>query len=83
MKELLRILNLISRVLSSKNDEDYRSAGACPPLTLHSEGQALALRVGMPFFFVARGPVPRDRSARDNPGEGQPSPYGESGGVSL
>ena len=40
----------------------FRSAGACPPRTLDcadaGEGQALALRCGVPFFFVVRGPVP-------------------------
>ena len=39
----------------------YRSAGACPPQSWHGEGQALALRCGVAFFVVARGPVPRDR----------------------
>ena len=44
-----------------------RSAGACPPRSVHGEGQALALRCGVTFFTVtvpdtvARGPVPRDR----------------------
>ena len=41
-----------------------RSAGACPPRSLDcadtGEGQALALREGVAFFIVARGPVPRD-----------------------
>ena len=52
----------------------HRSAGACPPRSLHGEGlndgegQALALRRRGPFFTVARGPVPRERSrARDRP----------------
>ena len=72
------ILNLISRLLSSKDDEDYRSAGACPPRTLgrsnDGEGQVFPPPYGerdAVFFTVARGPVPRDLSARDNPGEGQ------------
>ena len=40
----------------------YRSAGACPPRSLHGEGQALALRANRRYrLTVARGPVPRDR----------------------
>ena len=69
------ILNLISRLLSSKDDEDYRSAGACPPRTLErsngGERNPLACACGMrgpsPYGerggvspTVARGPVPRE-----------------------
>ena len=40
----------------------HRSAGACPPRALgcarDGEGQALALRCGVAFFFVARGLSP-------------------------
>ena len=34
-----------------------RSAGACPPRSLHGEGQALALREGAAFFYPSAGPV--------------------------
>ena len=48
MKKVLMTLNLILRLLSSKEDEDYRSAGACPPRVSEtandSEGQALVLQ---------------------------------------
>ena len=45
-----------------KNRYFFRSAGACPPRSLHGEGQALALRANRRYrLTVARGPVPRDR----------------------
>ena len=40
------------------------------------EGQALALRCRTPFFFVSRGPVPRDRWIARMLARDRPSPYG-------
>ena len=73
------ILNLISRLLSSKKDEDYRSAGACPPRVSEAandgEGNlacACGMRgpkpyeEGMPFFHRSAGACP----PRTLPGEG-------------
>ncbi len=55
-------ISLPVRAQASPNYGRECSAGACPSRSWHGEGQALALRCGVAFFFVARGPVPRDRS---------------------
>ena len=69
-----------SSVGASSLSQLSRSAGACPPRSFgnpqHGEGQALALRYRVPFFFVARGPVPRDRWVIRGMARDRPSPYG-------
>ena len=41
----------------------FRSAGACPPRSVHGEGQALALREEAAFFSPQRGSLSPRRGA--------------------
>ena len=62
---------------------NHRSAGACPPRSLDlcsmARDRPSPYGVRHPFFTVARGPVPRDRSVDRSMARDRPSPYGKGG----
>ena len=49
---------LLEGIGPTKGTVFYRSAGACPPRSQHSEGQALALREEEAFFNRSAGACP-------------------------